>query len=321
MPTFDNYWNGDTLAVIQSSSTEWQPALRQQWLEIVSQSFEVYFNARNNLKRCTDSRRRRALQDNLESCAYEGCSRFLTGVLGLQEAFEHLVKTNGRWCDPIGTYQLMPFYHQQEWSVYKPYWTHGHRAGVRFMEAFDNKTKEGIDALVKFQSQAQKLASLNEKTGRAEKLSAGESRSVVEILKSIHEVSEKVEDALWWIAKFEDIAEVAKVSGKIKEFAEKVEKCAHYVEIFNKPVAEAFSKATSVTDKIGDACDNYKRAKETNPNLSDGEAASIAVLQKAMEYVPIFGTLYAEVIGGIPNTTEMVQRRANELNDAMQRLF
>ena len=43
-------------------------------------------------------------------------------------------------------------------------------------------------------------------------------------------------------------------------------------------------------------------------------------MQAAIEKVPVFGTLYATVLGGIPNTTEMVQNHANELKVAMQQL-
>jgi len=321
MPTFERYWSGEELAVIESNSSEWNGGLRQEWLKIVTFSFELFQNARRNIKQCPDYKRREALSDDLENCANEGCSRFVSGVLGLREAFEHLAKTNGRWCDPIGRFQLMPFYHEQPWSLFKPYWHHGHRAGVRFMEAFDNKTKEALEAFANLQNQAEEL---KKKSENAERLTARESGAIAKTLETIKTASDKVEEVLWWTAQAEDLEKVKELQKKIPVFkaaVERFEKYAHIAETINKPIHEVFEKADKVTEKIGDACENYRRAKETNPQLSDGEAASIAVLQKAMEYVPVFGTLYAEVIGGIPNTTAMVQKHADDLKEAMQRLF
>jgi tetratricopeptide (TPR) repeat protein len=321
MPTFEDYWSGKDLAEIESNSSEWDGAARQEWLKIIKFSFEVFQNARTNIKQCPDYNRQKALNEDLESCANEGCSRFLSGVLGLKEAFEHLAKNKGRWCDPIGRFQLMPFYHEQPWSLYKPYWHHGHRAGVRFMEAFDNKTKEGLEAVAKMQSQAEELKN---KTEHAEKLTARESGAIAKTLETIKAASDKVEQVLWWTSQAKELDKVKELQKKIPAFkaaVEKYEKYAHIAETINKPISEVFEKADKVTDKIGEACENYQRAKEINPQLTDGEAASIAILQKAMEYVPVFGTLYAEVIGGIPNTTAMVQQHADDLKEAMQRLF
>jgi len=316
MPTFDGYWHGKEKAVITSCSKEWQPALHQEWLKIVTQAFEVYFTARKNLDKCTDSKLTKSMRDDLEYCANVGCNRLLSGVLGLKEAFEHLAKNNGCWSDPIGTYEVMPFYHQKEWSVYKPYWVHGHRAGVRFMEAFDEKTKEGIDALAKLQAQIQKLQGVKDKAG---KLTEREARSTAEILKTIKEISEKVEKTLWWVAQAEQLAEVAEASAKIKAFAENLEKCSRYIEKFNTPAGKALGKGTAIADDIVKGYDTYQRA--TAAGMSEGAAATLATLQKAMEYVPVFGKLYAEVLGGIPNTTDMIQKRSDELKEVMDRVF
>src|SRR5208283_1505193 len=316
MPSFDSFWLGQEKAVIRSTSNEWNSGLHQEWLKIVTQSFEIYYTARTNLKQCSDYKLQKAMKEDLESCANEGCSRFISGVQCIKEAFEHLAKNNGRWADPIGTFTDMPFYHQQDWSIYKPYWLKGHRAGVRFMEAFDKKTKEGIDALEKFKSEAKKLEGLKNKAVTEQKK---EARSIAEVLKTIKEASEKVEKVLYWTAKAEDIAEVAKVSGKIKEFTEMVHEGAGYVESVQAPVGKALKTGIKAGDEIVKGYELYRRATEAG--LSEGEAASIAILERAAQEVPIFGELFAEVLSGVPNTTAMVQAHADELKEAMQRLF
>jgi len=311
MPTFENYWDGITKADIppNKSSSEWQTGLHQEWLKILIRSFDIYYTSRKNVKQCSDLKKRKSMVADLEACADAG-STIRSGVFSVKEAFKHLASNDGCWKETIALNQTK-FYHEKDWSIFKTFWKQGHRAGVNFMEAFDEKTKEGIDALAKFQAHAQKLQGLSQK---AEKLAEKEARSAAETLKTIKECSEKVEKLLWLTARAEEIAEVAEVAGKIKTFADNVEKCSKYVESFNKSLATGFSVADDVTKGY----DTYRRA--TAAGLSEGAAATIAALQKAVEFVPIFGELYSEVLGGIPETTDMIQKRNDELKLAMQQL-
>src|SRR5579862_5481492 len=119
MPNLDAYLSGKEKAVIDPNmvSDEWKSALHQEWLKILTFSFELYYTARNNLEKCPDLKRRQAMKDDLESCAEDGCHCWMSGVLGLKEGFEHLAKNRGRWTDKI-TLSITKWYHKQDWSVF-----------------------------------------------------------------------------------------------------------------------------------------------------------------------------------------------------------
>jgi len=62
----------------------------------VNKVFEFYYNARQNINKCTNESHRRVMLEELEDAGTAGWG---WGVDDLKEAFQHIVENKGRWTD------------------------------------------------------------------------------------------------------------------------------------------------------------------------------------------------------------------------------
>jgi hypothetical protein len=148
MPGFYSYWHADAKAEIKSDHAPkaWQNGMGQKKLDYLNTAFEVYFNARSNLKECSDTKRRSQMVEDLEKVAASGWSVY--GVSNLKAAFEHLAK-NDRWNDE--RFKQYECGKTARWGLY--HIAFPPMAAVQFFEALDDKLKESHDFCDKLDSE------------------------------------------------------------------------------------------------------------------------------------------------------------------------
>jgi hypothetical protein len=296
-------------------------------IDNLNQVFEIYFIARSNLDRSYElgitSNQKWAMRKELEECADNGWRSSWIGWGGrvncLRHAFEHLVKNHGGWTETYsGSYKPDP---PKPWSPYQPSTLHGGiyapTAVMNFMDAFDGILEKSVKAVGELKAQAQRLEreSLRKFADKfrhggesAQKSAAKESELE---LKEIVEKAETIHKGLVLTATGSQLLYIGKKwTDTLAEFGEAIEK-------YDK-VVDQFTKIGNVGNDLVEGVNTYSNAQ--NAGMSDGAAATLAVLERALKFVPVLGEGYAEVIAGMPATAGFVRDRAENLKIAMQTL-
>jgi hypothetical protein len=307
MPSFNDYWLAREKAFVKPEQCRaWKnlDAFHQNSLDCLNKAFETYYIARKNLELCQDSKEKGPMVSELEECAKVGGS-WIIGSRSLKQAFEHFAKY-GNWTD-----DALDVYYAKPWSLWSgiDHYTKGVTAGVNFLTAFDAKCQKSMEAILAFESQAQKLNDAGELDKLTEEGVRSRGVRIAEIIKDIHEKAEDAEKFLWWTARSTEALDSLRFAfgsdwEAFAKAAEACEKCHGYLEKFGGPLG----KGVGAADNIVKGYETYQRA--TRAGFSEGAAAAIATLQKAMEFVPVFGELYANVLGAVPEITEPCRRNS-----------
>jgi hypothetical protein len=239
------------------------------------------------------------------------------GLLGPEASSRpsHFAKY-GNWTD-----DALDVYYAKPWSLWSgiDHYTKGVTAGVNFLTAFDAKCQKSMEAILAFESQAQKLNDAGELDKLTEEGVRSRGVRIAEIIKDIHEKAEDAEKFLWWTARSTEALDSLRFAfgsdwEAFAKAAEACEKCHGYLEKFGGPLG----KGVGAADNIVKGYETYQRA--TRAGFSEGAAAAIATLQKAMEFVPVFGELYANVLGAVPEITQLAQNHVDEIRNAALQL-
>jgi hypothetical protein len=189
------------------------------------------------------------------------------GVHDMDDAFAHLEKNKGGWTDGL-TEQC------RSWSIYQVHLGWAPTSAVNFLTALDKKVEESrnaADALIKDANNLPDILGQSQKDWN-----------------KVHETLENMKKRTGWAKRILCFKPVAK---KVGDGAGEM--------------AGAVGDGVEALDGIASAIEDYDRA--TRAGMSRNEALALTALKKIAEKVPVFGEGYAAVIGGIPNTMELVR--------------
>lgn len=280
----------------------------------INKAFEVHWTARTNIKKLDDKIRRDAMLKTLEEVSDSGGWDFPPlEPTSLNQAFKEVAKYSRWYCTTPGSFAPKDY----------PYWdtdtdlrllgNRSPKAAANFFKAFDEKLADGEKAHESLWEQLKIVAEVAKSS--IERPSRDQAHKAEQAMKIIKEAHEKAEQYVWWTTKAVDVTATmvyawTKETSRLSKMMEIVEKCSEGSE----GLTSAVSKALWVFEKPDEIKDRFESMQGS---LGRGAAATLALLPEVLEYVPVFGKLYAEAFKGVPQLVDMLEERNRQLQLAM----
>jgi hypothetical protein len=308
--SFHDYWWGTQRAHLGDNPEDtpiccWRNSggLRTVWIDFLNGAFDLYYNAMKNAG--DHPTRSKELQKLIQSCANSGY--WMPGVTSLYDAFQHITKYNAWKTED---------YRQYEGSlITKATWSYPTSA-VHFFEKYEEINKEAVEASGAIPDQMKKLLEFKNKSEECKDLTKEETRKATEILEKIKKGSDKAETILWLSGKLIEAVDAQGYKGKVEEFMRVVDKCHRCAEAFTRNIG----KVMTGVDLAQEGTEVYNLYLENRKGMSDDAAVMLTLITKAMEYVPIFGQMYAAALEAIPAASAVAQGHADQIRLAMVQL-
>lgn len=270
------YWRGDAQAALTPEQVKapWgrDNASIKKAVELLNFAFEIFYQARQNIKACPNPKTKKKMTEGLEDTATEG---MLGDVPDLKTAFEHLAKSDGgnlAWTDDT----LSVYEGSQQPGFFKDRIRHVPSSAVNFLRAVEEKN------LMIFVQEQEKIAAAERLTRSTEQSKDGEKLGAA--LKTIHSSAKRIESLLW-LAPY-SITQTKK--GKLA------------IQLFKGAIEDGNTVATyyDTLDVMDTTIKNYFAYREAG--LSEGAAAGLECVRLAVGLIPIFGEFYKEFMSKLP---------------------
>lgn len=290
------YWNGNRKVVINdltlygTTFSHDEPARH-----FMNFAFELFYNCRQGIMKCTDSDMRKAMTSELEDAATTGWGR---GISDLKEAIDHAVeyKADNSIHDPFQWYS-------NDADTYE-YVEH---APKRYMDLWDSRvatlwqdgTVKSATSCVGFVREMDKR--FIELAGSAKPYS-----KAVDALKKLAE-NQNSPDQDW-----KDMGKLLKTAGTVASEAQRWMWLApDTLQGYEKYIGNA-SSFLGVANKIKDIGNNY---------VHYGNNLEMAILEEALGFLPILGGFYAQALHMIPGIERWFKRIVQYKIDQIDSIF